>query len=463
MRETEEYVESLSPLNIQFKRHVEQTPQALQQLTFQNVNNPLVASAGDFEVNGWPQFISSAVKHDLVTFSKELPKLLIKLVAHELENNTENFKKCFACDVDLIAQALQQNVADYLLCRGDLVHSNGAFKVLELNVGSNLGGSEIKFFEQKFREIPVVASFLNHGRRVTCRDPMTVMLQAISRAALDRNLVAATDAVNLAFLITKEAASMGTAVFMQGFLSHVAQSIGANFNFVFITELDELSFQDNKVYYRTQPVHCFVSPGRNWGEEELGFDQRLLQAFHSGSLMLPENPLSQLLGDKRLLGLLWEKRSASCFNDEERSLIDTYIIRSASGKEKTLHWYEESLPIQEFLSTHKNNLVIKPGKGAQGNSVYVGRFCSDAKWLSAAATAIETGLFVIQEYCESQPVIAVNKAQMGEYNSVWGVFSLGANYGGSWLRMAEEHNAKGDGIINVSKGAMEGIIFEDLS
>jgi hypothetical protein len=115
--------------------------------------------------------------------------------------------------------------------------------------------------------------------------------------------------------------------------------------------------------------------------------------------------------------------------------------------------------LPELLIAHREELVLKPSHGRKGQGVAFGYRTPPYRWARFVAEAVAGGGWLAQERVESRPYIYQSGQKgYGFYDVVWGTFCFGEMYGGGFLRMIP--SGTGDGVVNVARGATEGVLFE---
>ncbi len=104
--------------------------------------------------------------------------------------------------------------------------------------------------------------------------------------------------------------------------------------------------------------------------------------------------------------------------------------------------------------------MLKPGLGAGGKDVHVGRYLAQDAWEAQVRRAVEEGRWIVQERVESRPYFYPPRpgAAPVPHTLVWGLFCTGRRYGGGSLRMLSQ--GVGEGIVSGARGACEGAILE---
>ncbi len=183
-----------------------------------------------------------------------------------------------------------------------------------------------------------------------------------------------------------------------------------------------------------------------------------MSSLKSGKLHTYNGPTTFLLGDKRNLAILSQLGSSDLFDAQEQSIIERHIPWTRRVITEETDFDGQTVTLPEFLLAEREKMVIKKSLSAGGSDVFIGRFTPPEEWKERVEAATASGDWVAQEEVRSLPFLYQN----GDYGCsphdvVWGPFVFGSTYGGTIVR-AQPREWKG--IVNLSRGATEGAIFE---
>jgi hypothetical protein len=194
----------------------------------------------------------------------------------------------------------------------------------------------------------------------------------------------------------------------------------------------------------------------------------LLEVSRKGNLLIYNGPISSIMSSKLNIALLSEHEESDRFTAAERQIIKTYIpwtrhLRSPGtlGTLDTLDttYRGERIDLEQFVLTHREQLVLKPSTGYGGKGVHVGQRTPEGQWQELVQEACSQGQWVVQERVESLPLLLQwGERGCAEHDSVWGMYVFGTRYGGVWLRVLP--HILNDGVINAHKGARSPLVFE---
>jgi hypothetical protein len=118
--------------------------------------------------------------------------------------------------------------------------------------------------------------------------------------------------------------------------------------------------------------------------------------------------------------------------------------------------------MEDFLSSHREKLIIKPDRELGGKDVHVGKFTGAEQWEEAIGNALrdKDRNWLVQEYVEpSTHLYQYSDDGYAEHQTIWGLFVFGSAYAGGFMRLIPQ-NGNHKGVINTHQGAEKTAIFE---
>lgn len=181
--------------------------------------------------------------------------------------------------------------------------------------------------------------------------------------------------------------------------------------------------------------------------------QPVLQAIQSGAVRCPMSPKFNILSNKGILALLWEKVRAGELSVEDSEFITDFVPHT--------YWLTEQTR-QEVLM-QKDRLVIKPIDGNCGFNVYIGADQSHHDWqhiVDSILQAYHSRAYVAQNFAAPSLMNVTLAHEDGSLSQelqkiIWGVFIFGEKNLGGFIRAK---NTSGSNIINHANGASVGPI-----
>lgn len=339
------------------------------------------------------------------------------------------------------------------LARADLFDDGQAFRLLEFNVSSALGGWDTSVLTRWLLRDPDLASFVeDEGLAFT--DTLAAFAGVIHGecAGLDcpsRPVVALVD----------WPASYPTFGPCLDFMARSLEPFGFE---AYGCHAGQLTARDGHLFlegrhidviYRFIPLSDLLD-----GPGALAVVEPIIAAAERGTVRLVTGFAASVFGSKGCLALLSDDDHRSVFSPAERDLIDrvipwTRILRagdtSAGG---------QRVDLVDYVLANRCELILKPTQLYGGKGVIPGWKTGQRAW----AEAVHTGLrsrFVVQR--RVRPVVerfpaAGAAAATSELVLNWGVIVAGPGYGGAIVRALPGPDP---GIINVAAGAAAACTF----
>ncbi|NER59691.1 glutathionylspermidine synthase family protein [Pseudomonas sp. MAFF212428] len=372
----------------------------------------------------------SAQEHrQLGEITATLTRLVVTVFEREFAANLHDFGARLGKPPATMAllEALSDGGLDAsIFARADIVRSADGFKLIELNLGSQIGGLY-------YASLPVLAGY---------RQPYDAL------GAWARRIAARGDAHAMVFLDTRE----GTA-WMPPYCTAMSNALQALTGCqVPLKACAALRFDGEQLLADGQPVRALYS----WMSDAdlVAEGDRLapvLEAVRHGAVRLVMSPLAPVFADKGVFALLWELLHEGRLSAQEASFVARYVPFTATLSKHNL---------DDFIAD-RQGLVLKPCDGYGGHGVRVGAEMSAPAWTQALRTLIEQGAahgYIVQAL--ARPV--VERISVGtrdqppvqeQSHVVWGSFVLDGEYIGSYARSKPVAASL---VINQGNGAAVG-------
>lgn len=436
----------ISPLNGEFYSYL-QAKGLLGEFPLRELATSELVRSYKFKVNSWPFFVSPEVVDEMKALNASMLPLICKSLRATFGGDP--MKMASAMDMNPACCTLLFDGADLsnFCFRSDTILTDDGFKLLELNVGTDIGGWEMQWMEDTFRQHAVYREFFDRNALV-CRNTPSIFFRFLieSAAKIERG----SKLILIRMDKSYDLASFGDQ--LQHYIDLAIKESKADCRIEFFTSFDELYLSRDGVFHRGRRVHLLTF-------SELQEDHRppldLLRAIFGGKVACPDFPGPHLFSDKRHMALLHHAARNGLLSEEDAAQVKRYIPETF-----VLGGPLFSQAIRDEVLANKDAYVIKQCRGMQGIDVHVGRFTDDAQWREIIANLRQPETWIAQAYCESKKFYGHAGESRDVYNQVWGIFQFGQHYGGSWIRMMPAHKQKYDGVINSARGAEERVILE---
>ena len=298
-----------------------------------------------------------------------------------------------------------------LYARADAYHDGTSFKLLELNVGSELGGIDTAQLNRAFLAVPEFADFADRhslGHVDTVERLATTLRQA---ATTDEPVVALIESTN------------GLAAHQHVFVA-IQEAMRANGIALLLGEIQELGERNGKITLRGTPLDVvlrYFVAGELIDDATAQQQLDLLLKAHKTVLFTPLD--GAVYASKGSLAMLHDPTVSKTFSAQEKAVVARVVPWTRLVKDDLL----------DQCRTEREDLVLKPGVGYGGVGTVVGHAVTDEQWAQALR---RTGDHVVQRRVQprGEPVLNAVTGVVEEWVANWGVFVDSAGYAGGFVR-----------------------------
>ncbi|KAA1243808.1 hypothetical protein [Aquimarina sp. RZ0] len=418
---------------------------------------PFVFKHYEYPVSSWPVIVSSEMTKRLTRLSTRIPKLLhqipLKYFGEDLQLLSDFY---FNGDVNIGKRALACHHTNVeVSCRLDLIQTSESLEVLEINVGSSVGGWQISFFDNLIRNIHPVLTNPKTAGDFNSKNTLSLYLQFLIETI--NQYLSLEEEINVFVCLDSienvEEKNLSLAFLNELFTIELTKKNMRGM--IYSDDVKALQFENKAVFIKGKQVHAFLVVDALINK----MPDMVYEAFLNRKIYLPDHIGTNFIDDKRNFALLRQLAEKGAFNEEDTQLIKESIPWTSIIEDKEIDYNGKSYDTRKLLIEQKNHLVIKPATGFQGTDVYVGKFSNDKEWLEAIDKAFGDTHFIVQKFCNSKKPLAPNSFnEWVSHKLIWGSFGFGEKYGGVWVRMSDTQSDKG--VINSANGATEAIVYE---
>ncbi|MFF9213031.1 MULTISPECIES: hypothetical protein [unclassified Streptomyces] len=326
------------------------------------------------------------------------------------------------------------------LARADAYHDGRGYRLLEFNVGSEIGGLDMAVCNAALLGVPEFSAFAAaHGLEYV--DTAARLAEDLRERA--RPVLSGGAGEPVIGLIEGHGGVAAYGPLMRSMREAMAMQ-GLDLRIGEVGELRTRS--DGKLTLHGAPLDLVL---RNFGASQLLDDpagpevaEQLFRAHDAGRTVLFTTLESSLYAHKNALAMLSDPRSAHVFTDVERQLVERVLPWS-----RTLGPATPAALLTE-CQERREELILKPGAGHGGLDTIAGWECSDAAWLEALKTAAERG-YLVQERVtpRTEPVLDPVTGKVEECIAALGVFLTSRGFAGAHARV---NRADGGAIVGLS-------------
>jgi hypothetical protein len=412
----------------------------------------------EYPVSSWPVIINTGLADTLKELTVKLPKFIKQIPSLYFGNDVKKIADFYFEGNEMLAEfALMCHLKDVEVgCRLDLTLTNGGFKVLEINMGTSIGGWQIQSFESIIRKLHPQLISGKTAAGFESKNTQSIYVKFLIDKILEHVLI--TDKEINIFLVLQDVGediTSDVSSFFYDLLKKELETRGLHGQ-AFVGSITLLKSGNNgDVFFNDKNIHAVLIYHMSTGT----IPPFMMRSFLMDKVYFPDHFGMNLLKDKKNLSLLYELACKGAFNAGENELILKYIPLTFIVGENDVVFKGDTYKLPALLQNRKEQFVIKAANGSQGKDVFVGKFLTDEEWTGAIKLALETNNFIAQEFSDSMDFLAPdNSNAWTPHKLIWGAFGFGGNYGGVWVRMSTLKTSSG--VINSATGAIEAIVYE---
>jgi hypothetical protein len=336
------------------------------------------------------------------------------------------------------------------LARADLYHEADGFKLLEINIGSTIGGGDNAMVNRAMLTNPVLAGFVRaHG--LTYVDTLAEIADTIAA----ETGITLGDGSLVAAVMWPPTASRFTGV-MQTSANDLA---GLGLDFV-PCHLGHLSLHDHRVWLGQRPVDVIyrVFMIQNLLEPEgPALIDPILRAAEAGEVKLFTPMHAQLYSSKGALALLSDEVNRSLCTPAERASLDRLLPWTRMLRAGPVTVDGERADLLDYATSHRADLVLKPTARHGGQGIVTGWRAEAAEWDQHLRAALG-GPFVLQRRVRPEPEEFPGPDGPELWVLTWGAYLSRRGYAGMWVRGEADRDTSG---VNMATGAFATCCFHE--
>lgn len=405
-----------------------------------------------YKTSSWPIIIKKELTNQFEIISQRISNLLNQIPSLYFKNDINEIADYyFDSDYQKAEQAMEFISKDISNCqRLDLCLTKSGFKILEVNLGASLGGSEVQYFD------PIMQ--INH---LEFFQEKTFKLNQIQDNFVQylinetKKLKPSTDTLNIFLSCEWEGDDLNKNLIIDFLKSVIRKKITNNKFNVFLDTPSLLQFEKELKYkgHRIDAVMLLYV-----GET---LTPNIINAHKKNKIFSTDHLGLEILSNKKNLALLYRMAQKKTFRESDNKLILNCIPWTSELIDQKVTYQCSEINLIELMTLNKDNFVIKPGSGFSGNNITVGKFNSNEKWNLALRKAEKEGDYIVQEFCDSLDYYTFNEDNLiSKFKIIWGAFAFGNTYGGVMVRMSEMKQDKG--VVNGATGALASLVYEEV-
>jgi len=449
---------ALSEVDLHFRELARRDAAWLDRETFAVLDrfNPLLK----YRLQSWPTFIDRREIDHFAEISLRMNLLIRSIPERLFGGDPRAIAEFYGLESGFAELILTPpNTLESLISRGDFIRTADGFRCIEFNMTSNLGGWETSILAEMLYGIEPVRRFIEElplEIEIAYRNTLRLLFEHVLRVARGEPLRAGGE-INSAIGMREldqvvEDATLNE--FLEREYAKALERVEAGLEGRIVPcNYPSLELVGSALHRRGVRIHNLIEQHID-STESIAF-----MAQKAGELNLFNGPISIILGDKRNLALLSENaEDERRFDAGERALLAELLPWTRRVRETETGYRGQTVVLPDFLLAEQPRMVLKKARSQGGEGVVLGRGVGREEWAARVAAAVEGGDWVVQEKVDSISYLY----QAGEHGCyphdvIWGPFIFGSTYAGTILRMQAKELG---GIVNLTQGATEGMIFE---
>ena len=454
-------LQRLSRVNVDFLEFIKRNPEGLRRSSYADL---MKFSIGPRNIQPWPTFISRKVKNQLQEASTAVYHLVKQIPGRLFDNNPQKIGAYFGFPeeyIQLQLESVKDGHIENLLARGDFIFSSTGLKCLEYNITASLGGWQQPILESAYLNSPFIAKFIQEYQVKTCnKNQYVILLQHLLTIAKKKFYGDNHGEINIGFALHNYKHTRGTDVVEEEFNREYRLLLKEQGNHcqgrVFFSDFPYLTVDNDCIFYKGKRIHAMVE----WYHGNV--PAKFFYVSLLGNVIIYNGPITNLLSNKLNLALLSENEDTGVFTPGEREIIKRYIPWTRRVVPGEVTFGTGTFDLEDFLSSHREKLVLKPDRELGGKDIQVGKFTPAEQWEEAIGNALrdKDRNWLVQEYVEPLThLYQYGDDGYAEHQLVWGLFVFGSAYAGGYLRVMPRHE-KSKGVINSFQGAERTAILE---
>jgi hypothetical protein len=338
------------------------------------------------------------------------------------------------------------------LLRADLYPEAAGLRVMEINMGSTVGGGDNAMINRAMLTHPGLAGFVR-ANSLSFTDSLAGIANTIMAecgiSAHDGSLVAAVD--------WPPAADKFNAV-LQTSANELA-TLGIDF---VPCHLGNLTHRDGRVWLGDRPIDVIY---RLFMVEDLldpdgpALIHPVLQAAERGEVKIFTPLDAEVYGSKGALALLSDEANRHLCTADELASLDRLLPWTRMVRPGPVTVDGERADLLEYALGQRGELVLKPTALHGGLGVVAGWLASEQDWDQQLRAAMN-GPFVLQRRVRPVPELFPAEGGLEPWVLTWGAYLGSGGYGGMWVRGTADTDTGG---INMATGASATCCFHELA
>jgi hypothetical protein len=398
-----------------------------------------------------PAFLSGPERAVLEQDLTQLRAALAALPDRLFDGDLGRFARALGAD-DRLVQAVQRSASAELtrLARADMYHDGTAFRLMELNVGSPIGGLDNAVLNRALLGHPFVADFVA-ARKLSYVDGLAAVVETMrvegGLAPEQRLAVAAVDwpasFVQIAPLLHASAAALAP---------YGVDAVACH--------LGQLRRKGGRVWVDDRPVDAIyrifmLEDLRDPAGPEL--IEPVLQAVERDEVAMFTPLGTDLYASKAALAMISDEAYRDRYQPAELASLDRLLPWTRMVRDGPVTVDGQRVDLRELAAERREQLVLKPTSSYGGQGVVQGWQVDDAQWRREVAAAMDRP-YVLQQRLRGEPEPFPDGAGLAPWLLRWGVFTASRGFAGAIVIGSPDLTGA---VLNIGGGATGGCCFHE--
>ena len=336
------------------------------------------------------------------------------------------------------------------MVRADLYREAAGFRLMELNIGSTVGGGDNAMVNRAMLTNHDLADFVRRHSLAytdTLAEIANTIMAESGISAHDGSLVAAVD--------WPPAADRFNAV-LQTSANELA-TLGIDF---VPCHLRNLSLHDQRVWLGDRPVDVIY---RLFMIEDLlhpdgpALINPVLQAAERGEVKIFTPMHSQLYSSKGALALLSDEANRPLCTEAELASLDRLLPWTRMLRAGPVTVDGDRVDLLDYALGHREDLILKPTSMHGGLGIVAGWQTDEAEWDRQLRELMDQP-YVLQRRVRPEPEPFPGADGLEPWVLTWGAYLCTRGYGGMWVRGTADSDTGG---VNMATGAYATCCFHE--
>ena len=337
------------------------------------------------------------------------------------------------------------------LARGDIYHDGTNFRLMELNMGSTVGGLDNAAVNRAALTHPVLAEFVEANGLAYVDTMKELADMLVTESGVDpgeRPLIAAVDWPES--FVTLEPQLHASAAMLA--------ELGVE---VVPCHLGQLAYKGGRLWLDGRAIDVVY---RVWMIEDLlqpegpELIDPVLRAVERGEVAIFTPMDTELYGSKAALAMLSDEANRGLFVAAELASLDRLLPWTRMVRDGSVTVGGELVDMLDYALDQREDLVLKPTMMHGSQGVVMGWLVDADEWATQVRAAVE-GPYVLQRRIQPAPEpFPADDGGLAQMRLSWCVFQVSSGFGGALVRGTTREDG---GLMNKAAGAQLGCCFHE--